>query len=295
MPCVNNSCYNGCMANRFLSDASIELLAAPQERKIICSRFPSTVRPLNDPRHKAWARKNTDHHPHLEVMAALCGETVYGFRGETYPCPPGTIMIFAPLEEHDSYYPPWSPDADHLWFHFAQGSIFFSVLNIRDGTIETRILGGRLEIPAALSDYLRQSLLPQVDPLPVTETARLLVEAALSILIFEVIQAGYRAESRLDKEDFHRRIIMAIERHIRETAGCGISLKSLARMSGYSPFHFERIFKQHTGRSVHRYIDECRRARVREMLAGDCKMKEISYALGFSCPSAFSRWYKANH
>ncbi|MDD3927146.1 MAG: helix-turn-helix transcriptional regulator [bacterium] len=284
------------MMNRFFSDTMLETLEASVSRKMICSRFPAEVQPIEDARHNIWAAEHSDSHSHMEVLVPLCGETLYGFNGEAYPCRPGIVMIFNPLEAHDSYYPGWSPDADHLWFHFSQDSILFRILYIREGMIQKLIPGGRLDIPSTLATYLRQGLMQQPDDpaCPSPAMFRLRVEAIISILLFEVIQAGYRDEMHIDKDEFHRQIITTIERHIQETAGSGISLSSLARMSGYSPFHFERIFKQHTGHSVHRYIDECRINRVKEMLAEGRKMKQISDALGFSCPSAFSRWYKAN-
>ncbi len=283
------------MVNRFFTDSMIDVLGSSHSRTIICTQLPAEAPSLDDPRHKAWAAENSDSHSHMEVLVSLCGETHYGFHGDVYPCRPGTVMIFEPLEEHDSYYPDWSPDVDHLWFHFTHNSILFRILHIREGALQKLIPGGRLEIPGTLAEYLRQGLLLQVDSMnaaPVMLRQR--VDAILSILIFEVVQAGYQAESPADKEEFHRQIITTIERHIQKTSGCGMNLSSLARMSGYSPFYFARIFKQHTGCSVHRYIDMCRRARVREMLTEGCKMKQIADRLGFSCPSAFSRWYKAN-
>jgi AraC-like DNA-binding protein len=66
----------------------------------------------------------------------------------------------------------------------------------------------------------------------------------------------------------------------------------LAEMSGYSKFHFLRIFRTHTGMYLHDYINFCRLERVARMQKNGCYKKEIASALGFSSLSAFSRWHK---
>ena len=76
--------------------------------------------------------------------------------------------------------------------------------------------------------------------------------------------------------------------------GRGVTLDMLARISGYSKFHFLRLFQRCTGQTVHTYIDHCRRQRVEAMLQQGCAKKEIAAALGFSCPAAFSRWLKVS-
>ncbi len=120
---------------------------------------------------------------------------------------------------------------------------------------------------------------------------RLKLRSAVGLLITALIHAGY-ASVHDDRHAFQQHVVAAIQQHIRETAGHGECLDSLARISGYSKFHFLRLFEQHTGQTVHRYLDDCRLQRVRTMLERGCSKKEISAALGFSCQSAFSRWLK---
>jgi len=113
-------------------------------------------------------------------------------------------------------------------------------------------------------------------------------------LITALIDLGYTEEFG-SNEEFRDNIIKVVEQHIRQTSGCGVTLDGLARLSGYSKFHLERLFKEHTGYSVHKYINLCRTAKFRHMKAEGHSMKEISLALGFTCQSSFSRWLKSEN
>jgi AraC-like DNA-binding protein len=63
-------------------------------------------------------------------------------------------------------------------------------------------------------------------------------------------------------------------------------------MAGYSKFHFLRIFRRHTGRSPHAYVDECRREAWLTMSASGMRVAAMAESLGFSHSSAFGRWLK---
>ncbi|MBA2479933.1 MAG: helix-turn-helix transcriptional regulator, partial [Planctomycetes bacterium] len=100
------------------------------------------------------------------------------------------------------------------------------------------------------------------------------------------------AAPNLDHGTVHEQAIEAIKRHIAQTAGNGVTLDQLARIAGFSKFHFLRVFKKHTGTTVHAYVNECRLQRVAELRAAGLTQKDIGARLGFSCPAAFSRWFK---
>ncbi len=67
-------------------------------------------------------------------------------------------------------------------------------------------------------------------------------------------------------------------------------LDVLAHLSGYSKFHFSRIFKACTGETVHTFIDACRLRKSSELLKRGVLCKEVAAALGFSSPAAYSNW-----
>jgi len=85
------------------------------------------------------------------------------------------------------------------------------------------------------------------------------------------------------------RQLRMIEEHVREWSGAPLHAADLAQLIGVSRGHFMRAFKQSTGLTVHRYVEEVRLDRAREMLAeSDLHLKQIAGILGFATPSSFS-------
>ncbi len=69
-------------------------------------------------------------------------------------------------------------------------------------------------------------------------------------------------------------------------------LDDLVAQSGYSKYHYCRLFKQQTGRSPWQYITERKLERARELLlATQLSVKEVACQLGFNTPDYFSRLF----
>jgi AraC-like DNA-binding protein len=100
-------------------------------------------------------------------------------------------------------------------------------------------------------------------------------------------------EGATDSVKRREKVVDAIKEHIQESAGAGVSLDRLAVISGYSKYHFLRMFKDRTGTTVHEYVNQCRMAKCRELLSEGARKSEISDILGFSSPATFSRWLHA--
>ena len=121
------------------------------------------------------------------------------------------------------------------------------------------------------------------------------VKNALAGLVLELCKAGYNKVLGVEvrqTELHHQTVINAIIEHIRDTGGKDLDLAKLAHIAGYSKFHFAKVFKAVTGRSVLTFINSCRREKYRKLSANGRNKKQISEELGFSCPAAFSRWLR---
>jgi AraC-like DNA-binding protein len=278
------------MRNRLFSENMLHIMTSPERWRIVSGRFPPEVEPVCDIRHAEWMAENCQGHSHREVLFALSGEAHYGFKQNVYPCNPGTIFVFDSFEEHDSDYPPWVSDAVHLWMYISKAKIILRVLSVKDGVY--RILpGSSALLSSALPAHLFSS--PNNAVLP-AHIIRFQVFSATVALVTAAIELGYTEEFG-SGEEFRDNIIKVVEQHIRQTSGRGVTLDGLARLSGYSKFHLERLFKKHTGYSIHEYVNRCRAEKFRQMKAGRHSMKEISQALGFTCQSSFSRWLKSKN
>jgi AraC family transcriptional regulator len=65
-----------------------------------------------------------------------------------------------------------------------------------------------------------------------------------------------------------------------------LSLKILARESGYSRAHFARLFRAATGMTAHSYVLERRILRARQLLAQpDLSLTDIAASSGFATQS----------
>lgn len=62
-------------------------------------------------------------------------------------------------------------------------------------------------------------------------------------------------------------------------------LETLARDAGYSPWHFQRLFKAHVGLSPKQYAIARRKARLRQVLAEASSVTDAIYAAGFGASS----------
>lgn len=280
--------------NHLFTPEQLAVLLAPECWALVGAAGLAEPPPVTDRAHRRWLADNAHAHGHAELCVVLAGEGCHGCSGTLYALAPGTVFYFGPFTAHDQVPPPHMRFADQLWFSMVKDTVVARLLEVRDGSFG---FGGKWSVMLTreqlgctdcrtLLEGLEQEELPAA-------LRRLKLRAAAATLVAALVGAGYRREEQPSAESFQGQVIAMICGHIQESAGRGETLGSLARLAGYSRFHFLRLFKQHTGRSVHEYIDECRLRRVREWQAAGFKQARIAEQLGFSSPSVFARWYRA--
>lgn len=83
--------------------------------------------------------------------------------------------------------------------------------------------------------------------------------------------------------------ILFMNEHINEP----FELEKLAHHACLSKFHFLRVFKQATGLTPQAYFQKIRYQRACELLdAGEVKVQEVAWELGFNEVGAFSKFFK---
>lgn len=268
------------------------LLSHPDRWKLVSSVFPPDHEPVKDKKHEQWLGDHSDKHMTKEMLLVFEGIALNSLNGLIYPATPGTVFLFDAYEEHDKSYSREIDRAEHLWFSLGPNRIYVRLLKIRKGRIEyeRRILN--LEKPELCNTFihgwggLKDSLLDE-------ELKRKKLKSLLLLLFLEIIEQDLTGEKdEYDSAEHQTKIIRMIRQHISETSGRGLTVDKLARIAGYSKFHFLRFFKKHTGKKLHDCINEARMIKIGEMEKNGCLQKEISEELGFSCPSAFSNWYR---
>ena len=97
-----------------------------------------------------------------------------------------------------------------------------------------------------------------------------------------------------EQANLYRQRIDAVIRHVRENLNDDLTLDTLARVAGFSPFHFHRLFKYMTDETVSDLVTRLRLERAVVLLAATPKLSvtDAAFECGFQSVSAFSRAFK---
>ena len=283
------------MKNKLLKSEWLARLENPFDWKIVSTLMEPEAPKAQDKSHARWSLVHFDRHAHREVVLALDGKCVMSLEGELYEVSSGTILMFDAGERHDKAYPPWTTGCVHLWLSIVKNTIFPRLLKIESGKIEAlnpqneplmRISEMGLSLPRIWRESGKEK---HASP---EQFRRARIISSLAEVFLEYANFGFETENTGQTDSAMRRdeVVDVIKEHIRETAGAGVSLDRLAVISGYSKYHFLRMFKERTGVTVHEFVDQQRMARCRELTREGYRKNEIADILGFSSPSTFSRW-----
>ena len=134
---------------------------------------------------------------------------------------------------------------------------------------------------------LVQRLAGPVEPFWVEETA---LQIAADVLEAAFASRGgpprgRRAGTHADHAD----LTEAAKAHLAGGLGERLTLDDLARAVHASPFHLARVFRQHTGLTIHRYLTLLRlRASLERLAQGQEDLAALALELGFSSHSHFT-------
>jgi AraC-like DNA-binding protein len=187
---------------------------------------------------------------------------------------------------HDLQYPPVTNPLLHMWLTLSPGDCLGSVIWVQQRMLplwRVHIATSDSHLVPCVSrvwDWARTSPSPMV--------ARERLVSAFHLLLAEIADRARHPEHAA--ADTREECVRIARRMLDEAHGCGLDLAALSRATGYSKYHFHRLFRDQTGQTVHQYADERRRQRADELLAAGLAHKEIAFELDFSSPSAFSRW-----
>ncbi|HSL46995.1 MAG TPA: AraC family transcriptional regulator [Anaerolineales bacterium] len=99
------------------------------------------------------------------------------------------------------------------------------------------------------------------------------------------------------QENLYIQRINAVIGHVRENLNEDLSLDSLARVAGFSPFHFHRVFKSITEETISDMVVRLRLERAAVLLRSspELSITEAAFASGFKSGSVFSRAFKKQY
>ncbi|MDL2263562.1 AraC family transcriptional regulator [Synergistaceae bacterium OttesenSCG-928-I11] len=85
--------------------------------------------------------------------------------------------------------------------------------------------------------------------------------------------------------------VRAAKRYIDANYRKSPDIDEIATASGLSPRHFTRLFKSEVGMTAHRYLNQLKVNAARKMLAAGVPMLWLTYELGFTDQSHFSKTF----
>jgi len=272
------------MTGSLLGSDEVDLLLQPDRWAPIFDDAAEGA--IDDPRHARWLRENPHAHAHPEILMVVGGGGYHAHGERIFSCRPGSAFFFAPFDTHDAEPAPHLPDVRQLWFALHGSRATARMIEVMSGSWRRE---WALVLPAsqdAVGQWRRAC-----EPAP-EAVRRLRLLAVAQLLVVTLVEAGDQVAQGSDQRGFQQAVVAAICDHIEETVGRDDDLGSLARLAGYSKYHFARLFKRETGMTVLEYIDTCRLTRAREMVTAGSTYAEIAEAVGFSSPQSFSRWYQ---
>lgn len=84
-------------------------------------------------------------------------------------------------------------------------------------------------------------------------------------------------------------VLKRIERELDD-----VTVEKVAKFSGFSYFHFHRLFLSYTGESIKRYILRLRLQRAISQIKGkQLSITDIAFNAGFECSSSFNKAFKS--
>ena len=96
----------------------------------------------------------------------------------------------------------------------------------------------------------------------------------------------------VDDSTEHDAVVRAMRAHLEAHCTRVVTLAELGRLTGFSPFHLCRLFRDATGLPPYAYMMRARLRRARVMIRAGEPLSTVAYATGFSDQSHLTRHFK---
>ncbi|MEO6052437.1 MAG: AraC family transcriptional regulator [Chthoniobacterales bacterium] len=234
--------------------------------------------------------KNAHSHSYTEVLLCVAGEHNYGIEGAARPLSPGECLIIPPGMQHDSTYSRHHAACTDIWFCFLTPEhVGIDIVQHKPGS---RLASRRISFadPAIEQDLNRACSMLSSSTLPSPAHAGKVGRFLLFLLqeILENIASNGVSEQRVEIHP----IIPHIKRYIAHNLSDRLSLSDLARVAGFSPFHFHREFRRVEKITPRKFIEEARLKHACDLLKRGSSVTSAALDSGFTDSPQFNRSFK---
>jgi AraC-like DNA-binding protein len=94
------------------------------------------------------------------------------------------------------------------------------------------------------------------------------------------------------KRGLERQAVRRVREYLDTNTHCNVALEDLSELSGLSPYHLIRVFRQEVGLSPHAYFEQVRIHQARRLLKEGLRIVDVALELGFNDQSHLNRHFK---
>ena len=234
-----------------------------------------------DPR---WTRENCAEEGHFVVFPGT--SVVIEHDGKPVVATPNHVMFYNPKQSYRRRL--LHPKGDHCAFLLVEAGLLAEIAAPHLSATRFPVSHGPLE-PAT---YLRHRLLLRA--VAARAADRLMVEETLCRLLAEAVASGLRlaATGRRERRSTaagHAELVEATKELLARRLGDRLTLADIARSVHSSPFHLARVFRAHTGFSIHGYRNQLRlRSSLESLFDPGVDLALLARRLGFASHSHFT-------
>lgn len=227
-------------------------------------------------------------HDFYELSYIVRGTGKYIVEGMQYPIRPGALMILCPQTFHYVELEAGQPYERYI-IHFYPDALTEEARYLLSCFKERQAAGegnfyAESDLPPDFSEMVSR-FEPRL-PLPEREL-NLLISLRLSEILLILTQTKSFPGERMDNR-LGARVVLYLNENIREKIG----LDELARIFFVSKYYLCRTFKEHTGESIHGYLNRKRVMLAKQLIDGGETAANAAYRAGFGDYSSFFRAYK---
>ena len=231
-------------------------------------------------------------HAMLELFFVIRGESRFQMDDKVYDIRPGNMCVIEPWVIHASGFYPDDHDLFQIWLHLGRDQLRVHFIQVeKQGHF--RMSMAPMIFPYSISAMLRNRWHLAKENGDITpDSLNKYLRTPLTFILEEIL---LKLEHRQKKsENSNIDIVESIKQYIINKQGARCSLDKLEEFTGYSKFYISHLFKEETGLSIGRYINDIRVKYTAEAVLCGIPYKEIASQLGFSSVQAFSPWNKKN-
>jgi len=228
-----------------------------------------------------------------EICWVLSGRCVLVVGAHALGIETGDACVIRPGEVHQLRPTPSLEPFDTLWWHVRPNGISLSL----DGFTVDRysVRGGFVPLATPPAPVLARVVKELEAARPRSD---LLVRAILLELAATLLRQLDEVAAGLSPPPMGRRRsnlhVQHMAQYIETHYGGGVTLESLARVAGLSPYYLTRLFRRYTSRSVMTYLTDVRHREAQALLRDtDLSIAEVARHVGYEDPYYFSRVFKA--